>query len=434
MATDCYNRYMKNRHAIKAYKLQAFKTDKSDSKKSKEDTQKDKSANNPSAVEDGSGSGGNSFHKTGATGKAGESNTGGGAAGAAGGVSNVKNTAANTADIIGQNGFLKTGFGHKKAAKLLLLLGKEQASVVLTHLSQEEIEKVTGEIAKIKRIEKPEAEKILEEFGDIAGKIKANPKGGVETAREMLTASMGKEKADEILGKVHPYSGDRPFAFLNEMDYQQIMLLLRKEPVHVMSIVISYLAPNKASQVLESLPPEAQQQTVKRIARMGQVSPEVLSSVEESLRERIRTQGKVITEEIDGQAVLADILKHMPLQDENRILDNLHGQNSNLADEIRERLFSVESVLEIPDKQLQGLLQKYPDRDIATILKGKSEELEEKILRNVSQRRQEFIRGEREHLGPMRRTEVDKVSKDFMNYVRSQAEQGEVTLERDELV
>lgn len=414
---------MKNRHAIEAYKLQAFQKQEDDSRKDK--AKSEQSQKQP--PEKGSFSkvpAPNRLHtvsepRTAPEDRAGES---------------AKPEIYHSDEFIGRNGFLKTGFGHKKAAKLLLLLGKEQAATVLKHLSQEEIEKVTGEIAKIKRIERPEAEKILAEFGDITGQIAANPRGGVDTARDMLKASFGKEKAAEILKKVHPYSGDRPFAFLNDMDYQQIMLLLRKEPVHVMSIVLAYLQPAKASQVLESLPPEVQQQTVKRIARMGEVSPEVLSSVEESLRERIRKQGKMISEEIDGQSVLADILKHMSMQDENRILDKLHGQSSSLADEIRQKLFSIESVLEIPDKQLQEILQKYPDRDLATILKGKPEELEEKILRNVSQRRKEFIRSEREHLGPMRRSEVEKVTRDFMTFVRSLAEQGEVTLQRDELV
>src|SRR6056297_442294 len=183
---------MKNRHAIQAYKLQAFQK-KGDSPK--EGNKKDSKAELLSAKQQGETQQNKQQNKQqGEVYRTGPFSQG------------------NAAGMIGRNGFLKTGFGHKKAAKLLLLLGKEQAAIVLKHLSQDEIEKVTGEIAKIKRIEKAEAEKILEEFGDISGKITANPRGGVETAREMLTSSMGKEKADEILGKIHPYSGDRPFA------------------------------------------------------------------------------------------------------------------------------------------------------------------------------------------------------------------------------
>ena len=336
--------------------------------------------------------------------------------------------------ILDTDGFFKTGYAHKRAAKLLLLLGKEQAAAVLKHLSEEEVEKVTAEIAKIKRIEREEARKILQDFGSLADKIAATPRGGIQVARDMLSSALGEAEAEKIIGKVSPYAENKPFAFLNDLDYQQIMLLLRKEPVHVMSIVVSYLEPRKASQVIESLPPEVQAQVVKRIARMGQVSPEVLSSIEESLRERIRTQGKVVAEEIDGQSVLADILKHMPLNDENRILESLEEKNRELAEHIRERLFNFETVLEIPDSQLQGFLYQYPDRDLAVILKGKSPELEDKVLRNVSQRRRDFIQQERESLGPMRRSEVDRITKDFLSFLRERAERGELTLDSDELV
>jgi len=336
--------------------------------------------------------------------------------------------------IINEGGFLKTGFGHKKAAKLLLLLGKEQASHVLKLLLPDEIEKVTAEIARIKRIEKSEAEKILEEFGSLAGEIAATPRGGIDVARDILLTTFGAQKSEEILRKVSPYAVRRPFSFLNELEFQQIMLLLRKEPVHVMSIVISYLEPSKASQVLESLPPESQAFIVRRIGRLGSVSPEVISAIEESLRERIRTQGKIITEEIDGQKVLADILKHLPLQDEGRILESLEEKNKALAQEIKEKLFSIDSVLKIPDIQIQSILQKYPDRDIAAILKGKDEDIQEKLLRNVSERRREFIQNERKHLGPMKRSKVDGITKDFLFYIRERAEQGDITLETDELI
>jgi flagellar motor switch protein FliG len=336
--------------------------------------------------------------------------------------------------IVNPKGFLKTGYGHKRAAKLLLLLGKDQAAEILRHLSQEEVEKITAEIAKIKRIDRDEALKILEEFGAVAGAIAATPRGGVQVARDILEASIGKEKAREVLEKLPPYLEQKPFSFLNDLEYQQIMLLLRKEPIHVVSIVISCLKPEKASQVLESFPPEIQAQTVRRIARLGRVSPEVLSSIEDGLRERIRTQGRVVTEEIDGQSVLADILKHLPLQDEDRILDFLEMKNTELAGEIREKLFTIEMILDIPDVQLQGVLQHYPDRDLAILLKGKSEELEHSILRNVSARRAEFIREERRTLGPMKRSEVDRVTKDFLLNLRSLVERGDIVINSDELV
>src|SRR6056297_549755 len=181
---------MKNRHAIQAYKLQAFQK-KEDSPK--EGNKKGLKAESLSEKQQAMQESKDTSRNTGnAAGKVSAKDSDGGSSKDYDPISNRTSegksrqgeiyrtgpfSQGNAAGMIGRNGFLKTGFGHKKAAKLLLLLGKEQAAIVLKHLSQDEIEKVTGEIAKIKRIEKAEAEKILEEFGDISGKITANPRG-----------------------------------------------------------------------------------------------------------------------------------------------------------------------------------------------------------------------------------------------------------------
>ncbi len=331
------------------------------------------------------------------------------------------------------SGFLKTGSGSRKAAKLLLLLGKERAAEVLRHLSQREVEEVTKEIAKIKKIEKPEAEKLLQEFGTLTKKV-TGIHGGYSVAREILRESLGDEEADKVLKRVRPTGEEKPFAFLAELDYQQIMMLLRKESPHVVTLVLSHLPPKKSSEVLESFPPDFQIQVVKRMANLGRVSPEALTTVEEKLKERYRTQGKVVTEEVDGQEVLAEILKHMPLSEGGRILETLRERYGDLAEHIRDKLYSIEIVNDIPDADLQKVLRSWEDRELAVILKGASSEVEQRIHENISTRRREFIAYEREHLGEMRRSEVDEPMKEFIDYLREKIESGEIVLRTDELV
>jgi flagellar motor switch protein FliG len=330
-----------------------------------------------------------------------------------------------------QSGFFRTGFGPKKAAKLLLLLGQDKAAQVLRHLTSEEIEQITAEIAKIKRIQREEAKKILEEFGSIT-RAEREIRGGKEIARQILTASMGEEKGNAILRKVSPDAEDHPFSFLEELDYQQIMMLIRKEPPHVVSIILSHLQPKKSSELLESFPPDSQKEIVKRLAKMGRVAPEVLNSIEEKLKERLRTQGKVVTEEIEGERVLAEILKNMNVGDEERLLGSLDEQNSELAEEVREHLYSVDLIPGIPDYDMQKVLRDFEDRELAIMLKGKSEEVEDKILRNLSSRRRELIGYEREHLGRMKRSDVEEATGEFLRYLREMAERGEIALREDE--
>ena len=80
-----------------------------------------------------------------------------------------------------------------------MLLGKDEAARVLRHMSPEEIEGITREIARTQHIEEKEASKILEEFGYISETKDLIAQGGIEKAQEMLVASVGAEKAEKIL-------------------------------------------------------------------------------------------------------------------------------------------------------------------------------------------------------------------------------------------
>ncbi|MCK5199335.1 MAG: flagellar motor switch protein FliG, partial [Spirochaetales bacterium] len=323
--------------------------------------------------------------------------------------------------------------GYRKAAKFLLLLGKREASNVLRHFSDVEIEEITKEIASIKQINNKEAAKILSEFGYLqpGGSGSMSHSGGVEVAKNMLTSAFGDEKGSAIFKKVIPFNGEKPFAFLEDLEFQQLTMILRKEPVHVLTVILSFLDAVKASKILETLPTEVQTVLVARMAGMEKVAPEVIMSMEEVLIERIRTQGKVITEEVDGQSVLAEILKNMALSDEGRILDDLADSDKILSESVREKLFTVETILFVRDTDLEKILRDFSDTEIAVLLKGRDGDLRNKIIFNVSRRRVEFIKYEEDATGPMRKSDVDNAMKEFLDYLKDQEIQGNIVLSRE---
>ncbi len=329
-------------------------------------------------------------------------------------------------------GFLKVGVpgGYRKAAKFLLLLGKREAAAVLTHFSPKEIEEITREIAGIKKINNEEAAKLLKEFGYLKPGLD-HSSGGIEVAKNMLNAAFGDEKGAEIFKKVIPFNGEKPFAFLEDLEYQQLIMILRKEPVHVLTVILSFLDPVKASKVLESMTPEVQTLIITRMAVMEKVAPEVIMSMEKVLIERIRTQGKVVTEEVDGQSVLAEILKNMDLSDEGRILDTLGDTDEALAEQVREKLFTVDTIHYVRDTDMEKILRDFSDTEIAVLLKGQDSKLRNKIIYNVSNRRIEFIKYEEDALGVMRKTDVDKAMKEFLDYLKDKEIQGNIVLSRE---
>jgi flagellar motor switch protein FliG len=318
--------------------------------------------------------------------------------------------------------------GYRKAAKLLMLLGREQAARVLKHLSPAEVEGIAREIARTQKINESEASKILEEFGYIRETRELIAGGGVARAEEMLVASVGREKADLILAKVKKDMAPPPFSFLMDVDIHQAISLLREESPPVLALILSHLDAKVAARILSSFPPEVQRQVVPRIARMSRVDGEVISRAEETLREKLRTAGKVESQEMNGRAALTEILRSM---DPKRQKEIVEGLEPNVANLIRKALFTVDVVFQIPDKHLQAALRDYADREIALLLEAVQAGPRERILAGISERRRESVRFEREAAGDVSRREAEAALEDFLGYLQLLEQKGEIAILRE---
>lgn len=333
-------------------------------------------------------------------------------------------------------GFIKetardTGF--RKAARFLMLLGKEEAARVLRHLSAQEVEGIAKEIARTQNIEQSEAGKILEEFGYIRQTKDLVTTGGPDKAREMLVASVGETKAEEILARVTRELAPPPFSFLMDVDIHQAIALLRDESPPVIALILAHLEPKFAARVLSSLSREVQKEVVPRIAKLEKIDPDVIRRAEETLRAKLREQGTIVTQEVRGKAVLTEILKYMDHSRENVILSELEP---NMANEIRKSLFTVDVILRIPNKDLQQALRDYSQSDMALMLKAMAPELRERLLSNVSTHRRELILSELESMGPVPKSHADAALDEFLGYLQLLEQRGEITVlrEQDELV
>ncbi len=323
--------------------------------------------------------------------------------------------------------------GYRKAAKLLMLLGKDEAARVLSHLTPAEVEGVAKEIARTERIDEHEASKVLQEFGYIRETRKLIAAGGVAKAEEMLVASLGREKADRILAKIKKEMAPPPFSFLQDVDIHQAISLLREESPPVLALILSHLEPKLAARILSSFPPPVQKAVVPRIARLAKVDPEVIRRAEETLRNKVRATGKVVTQEVDGMAALTEILRYMDPRKEEDILGALEA---NVANKIRKALFTVDVVFQIPDKGLQAALRDYADREIALLLEAVGDAHRARILASVSERRREAIRFEADAAAPIGRREAKAALEDFLGYLQLLEQKGEITIlrERDQFV
>lgn len=324
---------------------------------------------------------------------------------------------------------------YRRVAKFLILIGREEASQILSKLDIEQVEQISKEISSIRGISKEEATEIFDEFKALLSEgyhFLGTASGGIDAARQILYAAFGAEKGESFLRKTVPESIENPFEFLEEFTGEQTAFLLKDESPAVTALVLSRLSPKLSAACLALMNPVRKLDVIKRIAHLSETLPEVLERVAQGLKDKAHTAGKVEGESIDGLSALTAILKHSGVSFGEKILDELSENDPELSADIKEKLHTLEDVIKAEDKPLQMHLRSLKDKDIALLLKGKSAEFTQKILSNLSSHRRSIIKEEVEIMGPVSKRDVDAADKAFLSWFRKGREEGRIVLMDDE--
>jgi flagellar motor switch protein FliG len=317
-----------------------------------------------------------------------------------------------------------------EVAQFLTLIGRDQAAAVLRNMPREEADRIVDTMAHLDPISPGEARRILVQFGARRNAVDHEVAGGPETAREILVRAFGQEDGDRRFYELLPEERPRRFGFLADADGRQLSLLLRGEAPATIAIIAANAPQEAAARLLQALPVEMRPQVVRRMATLKKVDASVIAAVEKTLRSRMEAIERPTAEEIDGEQRLAEILRYLDISTSETILGDLTTAAPDAADHIRRRMTTLEDVLLLRDRDLQEVLKRIDDLDLAVVLKGKPPRLEARIMENVSQRRAEMVKMHRDSLGPMRRRDVDRITGEFIEMIRSMAGAGEIIIQR----
>ena len=320
----------------------------------------------------------------------------------------------------------------KRAAQFMILIGSDEASKILARLDPGQVDAISKEIVSIKTINPEEAEAILEEFRSLlspAFGYSGSSSGGLEEARRLLYTAFGPEKGEAILLKSVPEAAENPFDFLSEFSAEQLSLLFKDESPAACAMVFSRMPSKLSAALLANLGSEKKLEIVKRIARLKETSPEVIDRAAAALREKARHFGRSDeVKEIDGKGVLAEILKHSDMAFGGRLLEELEENDPSLSKEMKDRLYTLDDVCSAADRPIQEKLRAMEDREIALLLKGRSENFRDKILKNLSSLRAQRIREEIEIMGPVPKIETEAAAREFLSWFRLNREDGRILM------
>ncbi len=320
--------------------------------------------------------------------------------------------------------------GKEKAAMLLIALGPEKSAIIFNHLKSEEIEELTLEIANLKKVSPQEKEEILEEFYQICLAQDFISEGGIEYAREVLEKAMGSQKAFEIINKLTASLQVRPFDFVRKADATQLLNFIQNEHPQTLALILSYLSPAQAATILSSLPQEKQADVAQRIAQMDVTSPEVIKEVENVLERKLSSMVTQDYATTGGVQSIVDILNSVDRGTEKFILESLEVQDYELADDIKNRMFVFEDIINLDPVAIQRFIREVENSEMALALKSATDEVKEAILSNMSSRMKEMLLEDIEYMGPVRLKDVEEAQKKIVNIIRKLEEAGEIILSR----
>lgn len=319
----------------------------------------------------------------------------------------------------------------QKAAVVVVSLGADKASQIYKYLSEEDIEDLTFEVAKMGKTTNAQVESALDEFYKLCLTHKMMTDGGLDYARDVLEKAFGESTARSLLEKVSKTLQSRPFNFFMKGDPKALLSLLQHERPQVIALIMSYMDAEQAAKVLEQLPEGKRIPTVEAMAKMDRVSPEAIAIVEEEMKRKFAT---IITSEdnmnLGGIDFVADIMNNVDRSNERRIFEELDKTNPDLCQSIKDKMFVFENILDMDDRSVQRFIRDCDAKDIVFALKNASEEMKSLFFSNMSKRMAETVRGDLETTTNVRLKDVEEAQQRIVNIIRQLEESGEVIISK----
>lgn len=330
--------------------------------------------------------------------------------------------------------------GLRKAAVLTLILGPEKAAEAIAkcELEESEVERLAAEVARLKGVDGPTRQAVVQEFARAA----AGGGGGAEgmqAAHEILRSALGPERADQIIARVRESCAARPFSVLVQLESEQLLELLRHEHPQAVAVVLGHLPRRKAGEVLSGLPDAIRMEVVMRLAKGGEAFGEALRRMDAALTRRARSLGgdTRLAEETEktttsGPRALVETLNYADLSVETAVLEALAERDPKLGEQVRESMFIFEDLSRLDERTLQTVLRQVEPSDLAVALKGASDEISQPVFDNLSENAAAGLKEDLESLGPVRRREVYEAQQKVVMRVRELAEDGAISIRQED--
>jgi flagellar motor switch protein FliG len=318
--------------------------------------------------------------------------------------------------------------GVEKSAILLMSLGEEAAASVFKYLGPREVQKLGQAMAAMKSVTRENIDGVLGDFHKLAGEKTALGMDSDEYIRTVLKKALGDDKAASLIDRILQGGDTSGIEGLKWMDSPAVADLIKNEHPQIIATILVHLDRDQASEILGHFTERTRNDVILRIATLDGIQPSALKELNDVLTKLLSGNNNLKKSPMGGVRAAAEIMNFMSGTVEGTVMENIREYDDDLAQKILDEMFVFDNLIDIDDRGIQLVLREVQSESLIVALKGASEELREKIFRNMSSRAAEMLREDLESKGPVRLSEVEGEQKEILKLVRRLADEGQLAL------
>lgn len=315
----------------------------------------------------------------------------------------------------------------EKAALTLLSLGRDAAAQIMQNLTEEEVKTISRAFLSVSEVDRETQLVTSRDFLKMLRAVDTVLIDGREFAKEVISSAFGDDKGGALLEYVAGTRKQPIGSIIGSVPEKLLLSFVLAEHPQTIAFLMTAMNPDQAATVLRQMQPEVQTDVLVRISNLSNVKIDVVDEVRDVLQTQLCGDASA-GEEIGGPKSAADILNFVDRSSEERIITEIEETFPDLAETIRNLMFTFEDIKRIDDRGVQTILKDVPRENLVLALKTASDDLKEILFRNVSQRAAEMIKEDLEALGPVKLKDVEKTQQGIVDIVRKLESEGKIVI------
>jgi flagellar motor switch protein FliG len=307
--------------------------------------------------------------------------------------------------------------GSVKVAILTNAIGVKAAGPILARFDEEERRLITRLQGKLGTVPQELVEKVAMEFLATTG------------APALIDeAKPAPEKEEETKTTNESHHQISNLKAIQNIAPNHLLQLIKDEHPQTIALILVHLNPAVASDILSMLEEEVKSDVAFRIANLDKVISGMVEEIDKVFEEILANKDQSSIQEAGGVGRLAEILNSIDGGTAEQIIDDIEENDPDLADEIKQMMFVFEDIVLVDDKGLQKVLRSVESQELAVALKAASEEVQQKIFKNMSERAAEILKEEMEVSGAVRMKDVTDAQQKITRIVQEMERKGELII------